>query len=142
MKKIILTTLIFLTSLQAQAFEDFVLSTGTKISNIKIKDTSVININPLTTILNEKNTLFIIPQKIGETSFSLQKDGKIFNFNIVVKDNETIISENNEFEIVSLDTHPQILDCEIDTPPVLKKKETINIDGAIIEVEPNSEEIE
>ena len=142
MKKIILTTLIFITSLQAQAFEDFVLSTDTKISNITIKDTSVININPLPTILNEKNTLFIIPQKIGETSFSLQKDGKIFNFNVVVKDNETIISENDEFEIVSLDTHPQILDCEIDTPPVLKKKETINIDGAIIEVEPNSEEIE
>ena len=142
MKKIILTTLIFLTALQAQAFEDFILSTDSKISNIKIKDTSVIKINPLTTILNEKNTLFIIPQKIGETSFSLQKGDKIFNFNVVVKDNETIISETDEFEIVSLDTHPQILDCEIDLPPVLKKKETINIDGAIIEIEPNSEEAE
>ena len=142
MKKIILTTLIFLTSLQAQAFEDFILSTDSKISNIKIKDTSVININPLTTILNEKNILFITPIKIGETSFSLQKEDKIFNFNVVVKDKETIISKNDEFEIVSLDTHPQILDCEIDLPPVLKKKETINIDGAIIEIEPNSEEVE
>ena len=139
MNKFLTTIFILCFSLQAQALEDFIMSTDSKISDIKIKDTSVININPLTTILNEKNTLFITPIKIGETSFSLQKNNKIFNFNVVVKDNETIISENDEFEIVSLDTHPQILDCEIDTPPVLKKKETINIDGAIIEVEPNSE---
>ncbi len=142
MKKIILTTLIFLTALQAQAFEDFILSTDGKVSNIKIEDPSVVNINPLTTILNEKNTLFIIPQKTGETSFSLQKEGEVFSFNIKIDENETLINEIEGFELISLDTHPVILDCEIDAPPVYKEKETINIDGAIIEVDSINEEVE
>ena len=52
MKKIILTTLIFLTALQAQAFEDVVLATDGKVSNLKIEDNSIINIYPLATIQN------------------------------------------------------------------------------------------
>lgn len=142
MNKFLTTIFIFCFSLQAQAFEDFILSTDGKISNIKIEDTSIININPLTTIQNERNTLFIIPQKIGETSFSLQKEGDFFKFNIKIDENETMISDIEGFEVVSLDTHPVILDYEIDTPPVLKKKETINIDGAIIEIDTANEEVE
>lgn len=142
MKKLIIIFLIFLTSLQAQAFEDFILSADSKISNIKIEDTSIININPLATILNEKNVLFITPQKIGKTSFSLQKNDKTYKFDVVIKENETIISKNNEFEIISLDTLPQIFDYQIDVPPIFKKKETINIDGAIIEIDTTGKEVE
>lgn len=142
MKKIILIFLIFLTALQAQAFEDFVLSTDGKISNIKIEDNSIVNINPLTTILNEKNTLFIIPQKLGETSFSLQKNNETFKFSIKIDEEKTTISEIDGFEIVSLDTHPIILDCEIDAPPVFRQKDTINIDGAIIDINTINEEVE
>ena len=123
MKKIILIFLIFLTALQAQAFEDFVLSTDGKISNIKIEDNSIVNINPLTTILNEKNTLFIIPQKLGETSFSLQKNNETFKFSIKIDEEETTISE-------------------IDAPPVFRQKDTINIDGAIIDINTINEEVE
>lgn len=140
MKKLIIIFLIFLTSLQAQAFEDIILSTDGKISNIKIENASIININPLTTIQNERNTLFITPVKTGETNFSLKKMNKIYNFNVNVEENKTIISENETFEIIPLDTHPSILDYQVDLPPVLRKKETINIDGAVIEVDQNDEE--
>ena len=142
MNKFLTTIFILCFSLQAQAFEDFILSTDGKISNIKIENSSIVNINPLTTILNEKNTLFIIPQKLGETSFSLQKNNETFKFSIKIDEEETTISEIDGFEIVSLDSHPVILDCEIDAPPEFKPKETINIDGAIIDVDTLNEEVE
>lgn len=139
MRKFIIISLIFLTSLQTYAFEELVLSTDGKINNIKIENNSILNIELLRTINNEKNILFIIPNKTGKTSFSLSKNNKIFNFNVNIDENNTEITEIEGFEIVSLDTHPTILDYEIDKPPVFKKKETINIDGAIIELDSDSE---
>lgn len=136
MKKIILTTLIFLTALQAQAFEDVVLATDGKVSNLKIEDNSIINVYPLATIQNEKNILFIIPIKNGKTMFSLMKnETDKFEFEVDVKEDETIISERVGFEAISLDEPPEILDYEIDLPPVIKVKKTINIDGANIEID-------
>ena len=68
--------------------------------------------------------------------YSLIKANEKYTFNIKVDEDETFINNIEGFEIVSLDTPPQILDFEIDPPPVLKKeKETINIDGATIEVD-------
>lgn len=142
MKKFLIFLFILCFSLQVQAFEDIVLSTDGKITNIKIKDTSIININPLTTIQNERNILFITPLKTGETTFSLIKDDEKYDFNIKVEKNKTILNENDEFEILSLDIQPEILDCEIDLPPVLRKKEIINIDGATVEIDSNGEVIE
>ena len=135
MKKIIMILLIFFSALQANAFEDLILSSNEKMTDIKIENNQIINIHYLTTILNEKDTIFINPINIGETSFSLIKANEKYTFNIKVDEDETFINNIEGFEIVSLDTPPQILDFEIDPPPVLNKaKETINIDGATIEV--------
>lgn len=140
MKKVFIIALISIISLQAHAFEEVILSTDGKISNIKIKDTSVININPLRTIQNKKNILFISPIKIGETSFSLLKNGKEeFSFNVIIEENKTIVETAKGFEITSLNVPPEILDCEIDQPPVFNKKQSVNIDGAIIEIEDGGE---
>lgn len=136
MKKIIMILLIFFSALQANAFEDLILSSNEKMTDIKIENNQIINIHYLTTILNEKDTIFINPINIGETSFSLIKANEKYTFNIKVDEDETFINNIEGFEIVSLDTPPQILDFEIDPPPVLKKeKETINIDGATIEID-------
>ena len=140
MKKFFLITLIFFISLQAQAFEELVLSADEKISDIKIEDNSILNIYPLTTILNEKNILFLVPQKTGNTSFSLLKEGKKYNFDVKITESDTDVAEQGGFEILPLDNHPIILDCDIDIPPIIKKNETINIDGAEIEVDSISEE--
>lgn len=142
MKKIFLISLISCFSLQTYAFEDLVLTTDGKINNIKIENNSILDIQPLTTILNEKNTLFIIPKNIGETSFTLSKNEESFVFNIKIEKENTIINNIDGFEIVSLDTHPIILDCDIDMPPIIKKRETINIDGAEIELDSINEEVE
>ena len=134
-KRLIIFFICYLT-LQANAFEDLILSSNEKMTDIKIENNQIINIHYLTTILNEKDTIFINPINIGETSFSLIKANEKYTFNVKVDEDETFINNIEGFEIVSLDTPPQILDFEIDPPPVLKKeKETINIDGATIEVD-------
>lgn len=137
MKKIILIFLIFFFTLQAQAFEDVILSAEEKISNIKIEEDSIINVNHLTTIQNKKNILFILPKREGKTKLFLTKKNKQYVFEIEVKKRKTYVEKKEDFEIVSLDTPPSFFDYQIDIPPIISKKETINIDGATIEI--NSE---
>ena len=137
MKKIILIFLIFFFTLQAQAFEDVILSAEEKISNIKIEEDSIINVNHLTTIQNKKNILFILPKREGKTKLFLTKKNKQYVFEIEVKKEKTYVEKKEDFEIVSLDTPPNFFDYQIDIPPIISKKETINIDGATIEI--NSE---
>ena len=137
MKKIILIFLIFFFTFQAQAFEDVILSAEEKISNIKIEEDSIINVNHLTTIQNKKNILFILPKREGKTKLFLTKKNKQYVFEIEVKKEKTYVEKKEDFEIVSLDTPPSFFDYQIDIPPIISKKETINIDGATIEI--NSE---
>ena len=137
MKKIILIFLIFFFTLQAQAFEDVILSAEEKISNIKIEEDSIINVNHLTTIQNKKNILFILPKREGKTKLFLTKKNKQYVFEIEVKKEKTYVEKKEDFEIVLLDTPPSFFDYQIDIPPIISKKETINIDGATIEI--NSE---
>ena len=54
MKKYFAILLIFLSNLQAFAFEEIIVSTDAKLTDIKIKDNSIVNVYPLVTILNEK----------------------------------------------------------------------------------------
>ena len=116
MKKYLLILLIFLTSLQTYAFEDCIITTSEKVSEIKVEDNSILNAYPLVTIENNKNIIFINPHKVGETKvFITKSDNEKTTLSIKVTASETFICTGQDFEALSLDTPPEWL--EIDLPP-------------------------
>lgn len=103
-------------ALPAFALEDRILSTEGKLTDIKIEDNKIIDVCPLVTIMNDKNTLIVHPLKTGNTRFCVLKNDKdIVMFNVKVTEEETIVDELEGFEIFSLDLPPE--DFELDTPP-------------------------
>lgn len=130
-------TLMLFSTLQAQAFEEYILSTKSILSEIKIENQEILNIEPIVTIDNSKNTLFIIPLKEGKTSFSFVKDKKEkISFDVKIEGKKAFFSKIEGFDIVTFDEPPIILDCNLDKPPVIKKDQqanNINIDGAIVD---------
>ena len=123
MKKFLL--LFSLIILPAQAFQDCVITTDGKLSDISIEHNDIIDVYPMFTIMNEKNTLFVQPLKEGKTRLCVLKNNKnIVMFDVEVKPNETIISDEEGFEILSIDTPPEIAndeDFELDSPPTLEE---------------------
>lgn len=137
MKKSFLTiALILISTLQTQAFEEYILSTEGKLSKINIENSEILKIEPVITIDNSKNTLFITPLKEGETKFSVVKDNvEKITFDVKINEENISFSQIDGFDIVAFDTPPVILDCNLDKPPVIKpqsKTDCINIDGAVI----------
>ena len=121
MKKILLLALIISSTLQTYAFEDYILSTKGKLTNISIEDNTIVDVYPLITIMNNKNTLFISPLKIGKTRFSVLKNGKEkVIFNVEIEENKTFIKEVEGFEMLSLDM-PEESNFVLDEPPMLRE---------------------
>lgn len=122
MKKVLLIVLIMFTTLQAYAFEECIITTGGKLTDIKIENNQLVDIYPLITVMNDKNTLFVKPLSEGETTFSVLKNGKhIHNFNIKISNNKTEISEVNGFYVQTLDAPPVLDEFELDEPPIMKE---------------------
>ena len=69
-------------------------------------------------------------------------DEEKFDFEVVINESHTRIKPIEGFSIVPLDAPPEVLDCDIDMPPISIKeeKEKINIDGAFVEIDSDSEE--
>lgn len=120
MKKLLIA-LIFLTSSSAFAFEDCIVTTSGKLTDISIEDNTVLNVHPLITIMNEKNTLLVQPLKEGQTRFCVLKDGKDkVMFNVKIEQNKTVINDVEGFDILSIDEPPAEEEFELDSPPMLR----------------------
>ena len=120
MKKFLLILLISFSSLQTQAFEDCIITTKGKLTNIHLEDNTIVNVYPLITIMNDKNTLMVTPLREGKTSFSVQRNNKeSFKFNLNITENETIIEEVKGFDILMLDKPFE--DYDLDEPPIFKE---------------------
>lgn len=122
MKKIIaIITLIFAFNLQVQAFEDCIITTNGKLTDISIEDNTIIDVYPLITVKNEKSTLFVSPLKTGKTRFCILKNEKEkIMFNVQVSENKTLIDSVKGFEILSLDEPENEEEFKLDEPPMLK----------------------
>ncbi len=120
MKRFLL--LLCLIILPAQAFEDCVISTDGKLTDISIEKNDVIDVYPLITVMNERNTLIIHPLKEGETLFSVIKNGKDkYVFNVKITPGKTVIDPVEGFDILQIDEPPEIYDYELDLPPGLSE---------------------
>ena len=121
MTKWLVIALVFFSTLQVQAFEDYIIMANGKLTDISIEDNTIVDICPLITVMNDKNTLMLSPLKTGKTRFCVLKNNKEkVMFNVEVLDKKTIISEAKGFEIFSLDD-PDDERFELDEPPMWKE---------------------
>ena len=124
MKKILILTIsIFFINLQAKAFEDCIVTTKGKLTDISIEDNTIIDVYPLITVMNDKNTLIVSPLKVGNTKFCvLKNDKEKVMFNVQVSENKTKIDDVKGFSILSIDD-PEDEYPFLDEPPFLQEDE-------------------
>ena len=121
MKKFLLG-LILLSAIPAYAFEDCLITTNGKLTDISIEHNDIVDVYPVVTIMNEKNTLFVHPLKTGETRVCVLKNGKEkVMFNIKITPDKTEIEDVKGFDILKLDPPPMQDDEELDPPPMLRE---------------------
>ena len=123
MKKIFTIISLIAFIMPVSAFEDCIISNDAKLTDITIEHNDIIDVFPLITLMNEKNTLIVHPMKVGSTRFGVLKNGKekvIFNVNVT--ENETLIEPVEGFEILSIDCPPGYFEYEyeLDEPPEVK----------------------
>ena len=102
------------------AFEDVVISSTSKLSDIKIEYNDVINVYPLITLTNDKKILMIEPLKEGHSRFIVTKDKKEQAiFSVKVEAERTIVNAPDNFEVLPLDIPAEIYEYEfdLDEPP-------------------------
>ena len=107
------------------SYEDCIIASDGKLTNIKIEDNTIVDVCPLITIMNEKNILVIHPLKTGQTKVCILKNDKeIIDFEVNVKDYETTVEEVEGLEILTLDAPDEPM--EIDEPPLLEEGKEYN----------------
>ncbi len=120
MQKIFLAILSAFITLPVFAFEDCVIMTDGKLTDIKIQHNDIVDVFPMVTIENNKNTLFVHPLKEGQTKFTVLKNNKSkYLFNIKIDKEKTEINPVEGFEIFTVDCPPEAFEYlfDLDTPP-------------------------
>jgi len=100
------------------AYEDCIITADGRMSDIKIQHNDIIDVFPLITVMNDKNTIIVHPLKTGQTKFSVVKDNsdKIF-FDVKVTGEKTYVSNVDGFEMLTIDCPPIEEYFELDEPP-------------------------
>ena len=125
MKNFILILTAFILFLPAFAFEDYIITSNGKLTDIKIQHNDIIDVFPLITIMNDKNTLIVHPLKEGSTKFTVLKNNKDkYLFDVKVTDNETTVKDVSGFEIMAIDCPPGYFEYyfDLDEPPLSDSK--------------------
>ena len=76
MKKLLTSLIFILSASYACAYETCLITADGKLTDISIENNDIIDVCPIFTILNEKNTLLVRPLKEGETRFCVLKNNK------------------------------------------------------------------
>ena len=105
------------------AFEDCIIASDARMTDVRVKNPEILEVHTLVTVMNEKNTLVVHPLGVGSTHFSVMKDDRLFDFRVDITEDETIVEEKDGFEVMALDSPPEVLDYELDRPPLLRDEE-------------------
>ena len=123
---VFLSACLFLMGLAAFAYEDCIITTNGKMTDISIQHNDIIDVFPLITVMNEKNTLIVHPLKKGKTKFSILKDKKDkYIFDVTVTEESTKIEPKEGFDILNIDCPPSSYEYyfDLDLPPYDTGKE-------------------
>lgn len=103
------------------AFQDCIITNDGKLTDISIENNAIVDVYPLITVMNEKNTLIVHPLSVGSTRVCVLKNNKnIVMFNIKVEKHRTFIDEVDGFDILPIDTPDNNYEeerFELDKPP-------------------------
>ena len=127
MKKYLIIFFAILLSLPVYAFEDCLIMTNGKLNNIKIQHNDIVDVFPLITVMNDKNTLIVHPLKEGETKLSVTKnDQDRIIFSVKVTESSTVVETDKEgFEILNIDCPPGsfMYYFDLDAPPSMYEED-------------------
>jgi len=127
MKKYLIIFFAILLSLPVYAFEDCLIMTNGKLNNIKIQHNDIVDVFPLITVMNDKNTLIVHPLKEGETKLSVTKnDQDRIIFSVKVTESSTVVETDKEgFEILNIDCPPGsfMYYFDLDAPPAMYEED-------------------
>ena len=117
--KKLLTSLIFILSASyACAYETCLITADGKLTDISIENNDIIDVCPIFTVMNEKNTLLVRPLKEGETRFCVLKNNKDkIMLTVKVEADKTTIDDVDGFDILGIDEPPEEYEFELDEPP-------------------------
>lgn len=117
-KNFLATIIILLTATSAYAFQDCIVTNNGKLTDISIEDNTVIDVFPLVTVMNEKNTLIVHPRKVGKTRFCVLKNNKTISmFTVQVDEFDTFVNAPEGFEVLTLDPPTDEFEFTLDEPP-------------------------
>lgn len=118
MKKLIISLILLITANSAFAYEACLITADGKLTDISIENHDIIDVCPIFTIMNEKNTLLVRPLKEGETRFCVLKNNKDkIMFTVKVEADKTTIDDVDGFDILGIDEPPEEYEYELDEPP-------------------------
>ena len=102
LKKFALILTILSMPLTVHSYQECIITNNGKLTDINIEDNTLIDVYPLVTVMNEKNTLVVHPLKSGKTRFCVLKNNKNLElFEVSVTDFETRINAPDGFEVLS-----------------------------------------
>lgn len=116
MYKIVIPLIFLLSTSTVFAFQDCIIESDGKLTDISIENNTIVDVYPIFTVMNERNTLYVHPLKEGQTRICVLKNGKQkVMFNVQITENETTIDDIEGFDILTIDEPPEEID--IDEPP-------------------------
>ena len=117
-KKILISLISIFIASGVYAFDDCLVTNKGKLTDISIEDNTIVNVYPMATIMNEKDTLIFHPLKTGKTRVCVLKNNKnIIMFNVTVTELETIVDAPDGFEVLSIDKPFDEFEFTLDEPP-------------------------
>lgn len=120
MSRVFIIFLLLILCLPVFAYQDCIVSSDGKLTDISIEDNTILDVYPLVTLMNDKRTLIVHPLQEGKTRFCVLKNNKnIVMFNVNIVNDETKIDEVKGFEVLYIDEPPD--DIWLDLPPVVGK---------------------
>lgn len=108
------------------AYDDFIISIGDTIAQVKNKSPQIIKVDIVTTIRNERDTIIVTSLSEGKGNFSIiLENGQVSDFTVSVSKDKSIIKSNKEYKINQLDEFKNVgeeketqeFDFELDLPP-------------------------
>ena len=117
MKKILIYLTLLIFSTPCFAYEDLIINSSEPVFKIENKTPSIISIDTLATIQNERKTIFVNIKQIGKGEFELVLETeKFYSFELNITDTKTeVIRGSEEFDVFVIDDY--VKEIEIDLPP-------------------------
>jgi len=113
---------------------DYLVTSDEKVKAILVANPAIVSLNPFFTIFNEKNVVFLHPQRVGKSAVTFCLEGSEVVLNVIVKANKNkkdIEALNvGGFEIMPLDAPPTMHQLptledveDLDAPPAILYRE-------------------